>query len=80
MRRASFRHVGNIARIVVGRATNAARIQDRWAVGQLDEVLLMAMPTQSMRACTSPNRSRIMARPGFAVSGHSQPATARLTH
>lgn len=32
---------------IVGRATNAARIEDRWAVGQLDEVLLVAVAAQN---------------------------------
>ena len=35
------------AGIVVGRATNAAWIEDRWAVGQLDEVLLVAVAAQN---------------------------------
>ena len=36
-----------VARIVVGGATNAARIQDRWAVGQLDEMPLVAVSAQN---------------------------------
>ena len=36
-----------VAWIVVGRATNATWIQDRWAVGQLDEVLLVAVAAQN---------------------------------
>ena len=47
MGRAGFRHVGIIARIVVRWATDAAWIQDRWAVGQLDEVLLVAVAAQN---------------------------------
>ena len=36
-----------VAWIVVGGATNAARIQDRWAVGQLDEMPLVAVSAQN---------------------------------
>ena len=47
MGRPSFRHMGVVARIIVGRATDATWIQDRWAVGQLDEVLLVAVAAQN---------------------------------
>ncbi len=42
-----FRDMGIIAGIVVGRAADAAWIEDHWAVRQLDEVLLVAMATQN---------------------------------
>lgn len=38
--------MGIIAGIVVGWATNAAWIEDHWAIGQLNEVLLVAVSAQ----------------------------------
>ena len=36
-----------VATIIMRWATNAAWVENQWAIGQLDQMLLVAMPTQN---------------------------------
>ena len=40
--------------IVIRRAADATRIQDQWAVRQLDQVLLVTMPSQNHTSLNVP--------------------------
>ena len=54
VRRAHFRNMGIIARIVVGRAADTACIQDQRTIRYLDQVLLVAVPTKNDASLSVP--------------------------